>query len=497
MNSRNFRLGLTRRGFVRAMAATSIALPAEGTAQWTELFDGRTLDGWKPSEHKSSWTVTNGILTANGPRSHLFYVGPVHEADFKNFELEVELITQPDCNSGVYFHTAYQESGFPEKGFEVQVNNTAKGDGGYLERKKTGSLYGLRNMYKQLVPDGEPFRMRVAVRGKNVQIRGNDALLVDYLEPSPPVIPEGGERMRFLDHGTFALQCHNEGSRAAYRSVRVRPLPDDLPAYTGAAPIVDNTYREIIDIGRHNLPMVDYHVSLREGMSLEQALRKSREDGIQYGIAALSTRLKNDADAQRWLRSLAGRPVFCALYAVEPDWTGAISRTVAAGFDYVLANSRTWTDSKNRTVRLWMPDEAKAIGNRQEFLDSFLSQTVERLNSRPIEIYAFPTYLPPSMKPEADQLWTEGRMSKVICALVKGQVAIEINATEQLPSRAFIERAKQAGCKFAFGTANRNVAELKRSEYGLQMVEACKLSWQDFFVPGAWWPKALVRRWPA
>jgi 3-keto-disaccharide hydrolase len=87
------------------------------------------------------------MLTANGPRSHLFYVGPVHGADFKNFELEVELITQPDCNSGVYFHTAYQESGFPEKGFEVQVNNTAKGDGGYLERKKTGSLYGLRNMY--------------------------------------------------------------------------------------------------------------------------------------------------------------------------------------------------------------------------------------------------------------------------------------------------------------------------------------------------------------
>ena len=25
---------------------------------------------------------------------------------------------------------AYQESGFPEKGFEVQVNDTARGDGG-------------------------------------------------------------------------------------------------------------------------------------------------------------------------------------------------------------------------------------------------------------------------------------------------------------------------------------------------------------------------------
>jgi histidinol phosphatase-like PHP family hydrolase len=98
---------------------------------------------------------------------------------------------------------------------------------------------------------------------------------------------------------------------------------------------------------------------------------------------------------------------------------------------------------------------------------------------------------------EADQLWTEDRMSKLIDALLKNQVAIEINTPELLPSRAFIERAKRAGCKFGFGTANKSVAELKRSEYGLQMVEACKLGWQDFFVPGAWWPKAVDRRWPA
>src|SRR3954462_8550217 len=102
MNSRNFRQGLTRRGVVSAMAATSIALRAESTAQWSELFDSRTLDGWKPSEPKSSWTVTNGMLTANGPRSHLGYGGSGHVADFKNVERELVLSTQPDCNSGVY-----------------------------------------------------------------------------------------------------------------------------------------------------------------------------------------------------------------------------------------------------------------------------------------------------------------------------------------------------------------------------------------------------------
>ena len=459
---------ITRRAFAGLVTAAPLGFAAE-TSEWTNLFDGQTLNGWRPSENKSSWTVVDGALTANGPRSHLFYTGPVRAADFRNFELEVELTTQPDCNSGVYFHTAYQESGFPEKGFEVQVNNTAHGDRGYLERKKTGSLYGLRNMYKQLVPDGKPFTMHIAVRGKNIQIRLNGELLIDYWEPTPPVVPEGAEKMRFLDHGTFALQCHNDGSRVAYRKVRVRPLSDNLPAYAGTPPLVDDTFRSIINIGRHNIPMVDYHVSLRNGLTLQDALRKSRKDGIQYGITAPSTALKNDVAAARWLGPITGKPVFCGLYIEDRNWTRAISRTTAQRFDYVLATSH-------------------AGANPEEI--------IERLSNEPIDIFALL---------HANTAWTDSQMDKLMDALLKNQVAIEINSREQLPSQAFIERAKQAGCKFGFGTGNQTAAELKRSEYGLRMVEACKLDWHAFFVPGAWWPKALLResaghmdrRWPA
>src|SRR5450631_1560133 len=185
---------------------------------WIPLFNGKNLDGWKPSEHQDAWTVRDGQIVADGARSHLFYTG----RDFKNFELEVEALAETACNSGVYFHTAYQETGFPTKGFEVQINNTALGEGTYRERKKTGSLYGLRNVYMQLIPDAQWFKLRVAVRGKNVQVRLNDTLVVDYTEPTPAVIPAGAERERYLDRGTFALQCHNDGSKALFRSVRVR-----------------------------------------------------------------------------------------------------------------------------------------------------------------------------------------------------------------------------------------------------------------------------------
>ena len=53
---------------------------------------------------------------------------------------------------------------------------------------------------------------------------------------------------------------------------------------------------------------------------------------------------------------------------------------------------------------------------------------------------------------------------------------------------------KAVGCKFSFGTNNTGPSDLLRCEYGLQMVEECKLVWQDFFVPGAWSPKAVDRK---
>lgn len=487
-----FNQDVTRRTFLGTAVTVPIGIAA-AAEEWTQLFDGHSLNGWRPSENKGSWKVVDGMLTADGPRSHLFYTGPVHGADFRNFELEVELITKPQCNSGIYFHTRYQEAGFPEKGFEIQINNTALGDGGYLERKKTGSLYGLRNMYKQLVPDERPFQ--VVVRGKNVQIRLNGQLLVDYVEPTPPVIPAGGEKQRFLDHGTFALQCHNDGSKVSYRSVRVRPLPDNLPAYTGPAPVVDEAYREIINIGRHNVPMVDYHVFLRDGMTLEDALRKSRDDGIQYGITAEAAALKNDAAAELWLRPLTGKPVFFALSTGNGEWMSKFSQNMALRFDYILADGRIWRNPQGHVVRLWDSKEAQSITDRQTFMDSLVNQIVKRLDTEPVDIYTHPTYLPKSMRAGANELWTPARRTKLIAALLRNKVAIELNTVDQLPGQTFIQEAKDAGCKFGFGTANASAAELKRCEYGLRMVQACKLDWHNFFAPGAWWPKAAKRRW--
>ena len=483
----------TRRAFIGALSAIG-CLPAAENG-WIELFDRRSLENWRPSENKASWKVVEGCLAADGPRSHLFYHGPVNGAMFRNFELEVEALARPGCNSGVYFHTAYQETGFPEKGFEIQINNTATGEGSYRERKKTGSLYGLRNVYRQFIADDQWFRIHALVRGKNVQIRLNGMLVVDYTEPTPPIIPAGGERERFLDRGTFALQCHNNGSRALFRSVRVRPLPDDTPTPT-AAPQVDETFRDIINLGRHNYPMVDYHVHLKGSLTLEQVIAKSMRDGIEYGIAVNCGQgfpTENDEAARQFVESLKGQPVFIAMQAEGREWTQMFSRRAAALFDYIFTDSMTWTDNHGRRMRTWIPEEIGTIADQQEFMDTLVDRAVGILSHEPIDIYANPTYLPDQLAKDYETLWTDARRKKVISAAVSNGVAIEINNRYRLPGASFIKMFKAAGAKFTFGSNNTGPEDLKRAEYGIQMIHECGLTWQDFFVPGDG-PKAVERK---
>jgi hypothetical protein len=488
------KLNLTRRAFVGTLAAAPLV---GADNDWVDLFDRRSLQGWRPSENKTSWKVREGQLVCEGPRSHLFYDGPVRGADFRNFELEVEARAPHAANSGVYFHTRFQESNFPQKGFEVQICNSITGRESYQPRVMTGSLYGLRNTYKPFAVDDQWFKLNIAVRGKNVQVHLNGLLLVDYIEPTPAVIPDAMERERFLDHGTFALQCHDEGSRMAFRNIRVRPLPDNMPTPGSPAPAApDDVFRRVIDVGRHNIPMVDFHVHLKEGLTLEQALAKSRRDGIQYGIAVNCGKgfpTENDDAARAFVDSMKGVPVFIAMQAEGREWTQMFSRRAVSLFDYVFTDSMTWRDNRGKRMRLWLPKEVGTIADPQEFMDTLVDRTVSILNDEPVDIYVNPTFLPDVLAKDYESLWTESRRRKVIDAAVKNGVAIELNNRYKLPSASFVAMAKAAGAKFTFGTNNTGPGDLGRCEYGMEIVKQCNLVWQDFFVPLKA-PKAVERK---
>ncbi|HVX66662.1 MAG TPA: family 16 glycoside hydrolase [Bryobacteraceae bacterium] len=464
--------------------APAASLRAQDGEGWIPLFDGKTLAGWKASEHAGSWKVVDGCLSADGPRSHLFYNGPVGGADFKNFELKADVMTRPGANSGIYFHTRFQQNDWPAQGFEVQVNNTHRGEGSYREHKKTGSLYGVRNVYKQLVSDDQWFQMHILVRGKQVQIRVNGTLVVDYLEPDPPVTdPEGPARV--LGRGTFALQGHDAGSKVRYRNIRVKPLPASAAAQGLEPPVVDDLYRRILHLNASNYPIVDYHVHLKGGLAIEQGLANSRRTGIAYGIAVncgLGFPISSDAGVREFITSMKGQPVFLALQGEGREWVKLVSKEAVAQFDYVFTDAMTFTDDRGKRMRLWIKEEVGEIPDKQAFMETYVNRILGVINHEPIDIYVNPTFLPDVLAAEYDTLWTPERMQKVIDAAVASGVAIEINARYRLPSASFIKLAKKAGAKFSFGT-NNGEAELGRLEYALAMVDECGLKSEDIFLP--------------
>jgi hypothetical protein len=155
----------------------------------------------------------DGTIACDGPKAHLFYVGRDGKAAFEDFEVQAEVRARAGANSGFYFHTAFQEKDWPAQGFEVQVDNSQKEHDGYRENKMTGSLYGIRNVYKAMAKDDEWFTLHVTVRKPRVEIRVNGTLVVDWIEPPGP-LPEGAPKMNRLGRGTFAW-CRPERSSAS------------------------------------------------------------------------------------------------------------------------------------------------------------------------------------------------------------------------------------------------------------------------------------------
>jgi len=484
------RLRMTIVGSLLLLAASSATIAQDG---WVPLFDGQTLKGWRAGENQSSFRVADASIAADGPRAHLFYMGEGQTAEFKNFEFMAEIMTKPGANSGIYFHTEFQGEGFPAKGFEAQIDNTAGPLAGYLELKKTGSLYGIRNQYKAIVGDDQWFTMYIAVRGKRIAIRVNDVLLVDYVEPADPVVPSDGKGRRIAT-GTFALQCHDPGSKVFFRNLRVRRLHDEV-SESDAPVVVDEVYRQIIELGSANFPLIDFHVHLKGGLTLEEALAGSRRLGINYGIAVncgLGFPINDDKGIAQFLESMRGQPVFVGMQAEGREWVRLFSPEAVARFDYVFTDAMTFTNKNGRRMRLWIPDEVE-VGDKQEFMDILVERIVGIMDNEPIDIYVNPTVLPETIAAEYDSLWTPERMKKVIDAAARNGVAIEINNRYRLPSAAFIRNAKKSGVKFTIGTNNAG-SDLGRIEYALQMVRECGLTWENMWMPKPDGQKPIQKR---
>jgi hypothetical protein len=201
-------------GFFAVLAVFAGVARADESG-FESLFDGRTLAGWKASENVDSWKVVDGAIVCHGPRSHLFYSGAdaAKPADFTNFHLKADVMTRPDSNAGIFFHTVFQEEGWPQVGYEMQVNNSQK------DPVRTGSIYNVVKNFTAPARDDVWFTQELIVQGKRITVIVDGKTLFEFVEP------EGVTGTRKLSHGTFALQAHDPGSEVHFRNLRVKRLP--------------------------------------------------------------------------------------------------------------------------------------------------------------------------------------------------------------------------------------------------------------------------------
>ena len=187
-------------------------IPVEKAGQWQSLFNGETLDGWLASENQDTFTASNGMIIAHGPRSHLFYTGLVNDANFKNFEFKADVLTTPGSNSGIYFHTQYEEKGWPSKGFECQVNTT------HSDRKKTGGLYAIQDVIDDAPSvDDQWFHYYIRVEDNHVIIQIDGKTTVAWTQPE-----DWEQSGRRIGEGTVALQGHDPESIVYFKNIIFR-----------------------------------------------------------------------------------------------------------------------------------------------------------------------------------------------------------------------------------------------------------------------------------
>ena len=464
---------LTNYAFIISIIFLISCQTSTKTTNWQTIFDGETLNGWqKAGENTESISVENGAIKCSGARCHLFY-----EGDFENFEFEAEIKTLEHSNSGIFIHTKYQAEGWPENGYEIQVNNSYRGSVKYPERRKTGSVYNIRNVYYPVANDNEWFKMRIKVVENHIEIFVNDVKVNEYTEPENPWRWKGGEKWK-LGNGTFALQAHDPKSTTWFKNIKVKVLPADKRKMVEDKDW-DTTITKLMKSG---FPFIDFHVHLKGGLTIEEVVANSQKLGINYGVApncGLHFPVTDDKSLFAYMDTVAGSPVFKGMQAEGREWITLFSPEAVAKFDYVFTDAMTFTDRKGRRNRIWMPDEVW-VDDKQQFMDDLVAKIEAIFSQEPVDIYVNPTVLPAEIMDEYEQLWTKERMAKVVKVLAENNIALEINARYKTPNATMIKMAKAAGVKFAFGTNNTG-RDLGQLQYCLEMIKECGLTPNDIF----------------
>ena len=403
--------------------------------------------------------------------------------DVRNFLLSGKCRLSKGAEAALWFHS--DDSG---KGYEVLFHN-----GPIDGTRKTGSLSHVRNLYRSLARDElDSFCFEVKVREKNVEVWVNFMPVVRYTEGERPYrLPQHAKML--LSRGDFVFE--GRSGEASFTDLVLEPLRDGVQNPDDIYPYADEATDPVIRLQQEDFPVVNWHVHAKGGWTPRQAYAKSLADGICYGLSVniygrivrkgdggFGRMIETDDEALDYLKAQGGWPFMHGFQGEGRKWTASFTAKSLTACDYIFTDSMTVVD-RNRQIRLYRPEEFTLNGRTaEEWMDFYVSQIELILENEPVDIYANPMFLPPELRKDADALWTDARIERVLDKLAKHRIALEINSRYCIPSHRALRRAKARGIKFAFGTNNVD-ANIGRLEWSIDAVRACGIAKEDMWFP--------------
>ncbi|MDD4516445.1 family 16 glycoside hydrolase [Massilibacteroides sp.] len=431
---------------------------------------------WKSNDKT---VVVDDLVTVNSGDKLVFAGG---KDDFVNFELTGLANISSGSTASLLFHN---DGG--DKGYEILFHNgTIDGS------RKTGSLSAVRNLYKSQISDDKWFPFSVAVRGKNIAVKIDGEDVVCYTEPENPYrISE--YKNRILSSGNFVLKGY-EG-KVDFKELIVKALSPEVVNPNDTMPPMDEQNDPIIRLQQVNFPVIDYHVHIKGGLTSEMAHARSMAYGINFGIApnaygpvltpgegGSGKMYENDSELAEYHKSVEKMPFLLGLQGEGRKWLNSFSKEALLAFDYLFTDGMTIIDHKGRLVRTYRPEEVIVDIPKEAYMDMLVDKTAKILAEEPADFFANAFYLPDVLSTEYDKYWTDSRIDKILDVMATNNIALEISARYEIPSKYILQRAKDKGLKFVFGTNNAG-PEYYMLKYCAQMVNELGLTSNDIWFP--------------
>lgn len=221
---------------LRSLALAATCLPFAHGGEWTPLFNGRDLSGWKVVNGKAPYSVEDGAIcgttVAGSPNSFL-----AAEKPYGDFILEYEVLMEAGktFNSGVQFRSICDPAVQNGRvhGYQCEIDPSDRGwSAGIFDEARRGWLYpvDINPPALRAFKVGEWNKFRIEAIGHTIRTWLNDkpvAHLVDDLTPD----------------GIIALQVHSignkkdqEGRKIKWRNLRIQ-TQDLTPAPPTGIPV--------------------------------------------------------------------------------------------------------------------------------------------------------------------------------------------------------------------------------------------------------------------